>query len=172
MVVNSISRRFYMNKQKISVIITAAITTIIIIVGFVLLMPLIGPRFLHPIMMGKQSAPVNTDTSTSGLSDSGLYQVSWESDPAEVPLNQIHTWTLHVETSAGQAVEDAKILVDGGMPQHGHGLPTSPQVTEYLGNGNYLVEGLRFQMTGYWEVKFIISANGESDSITFNLNLE
>jgi len=41
-----------MNKQKISVIITAAITTIIIIVGFILLMPVIGPRFLHPIMYG------------------------------------------------------------------------------------------------------------------------
>jgi hypothetical protein len=161
-----------MNKQKISVIITAAITTIIIIVGFILIIPVIGPRFLHPIMMGNQSAPANTDTSTSGLSDSGLFKVSWKSDPAIVPLNQIHTWTLHVETSDGQVLEDATILVEGGMPQHGHGLPTSPQVTEYLGNGDYLVEGLRFQMTGYWEVKFIISANGVSDSITFNLNLE
>jgi hypothetical protein len=98
--------------------------------------------------------------------------VSWKSDPAKVPLNQIHTWTLHVETSDGQTVEDATILVEGGMPQHGHGLPTSPQVKEYLGNGDYLVEGLRFQMTGYWEVKFIISADGKSDSITFNLNIE
>ena len=161
-----------MNKQKMSVIITAAITTIIIIVGFILLMPVIGPRFLHPIMMGSEAPPANLDTSTSRLSDDGLFQVSWSSDPANVPLNQIHTWTLHVETSDGQLVENASIIVEGGMPQHGHGLPTNPQVTEYLGNGDYLVEGMRFQMTGFWEVKFVINSGDQSDSITFNLNVE
>lgn len=161
-----------MNKQKMSVIITAAITTIIIIVGFILLMPVIGPRFLHPIMMGSEPVPTNLDTSTSRLSDDGLFQVSWSSDPANVPLNQIHTWTLHVETSDGQLVENASIIVEGGMPQHGHGLPTNPQVTEYLGNGDYLVEGMRFQMTGFWEVKFVINSGDQSDSITFNLNVE
>jgi len=161
-----------MNKQKMSVIITAAITTIIIIVGFILLMPVIGPRFLHPIMMGSESPPANLDTSTSRLSDDGLFQVSWTSDPTNVPLNQIHTWTLHVETPDDQLVENASILVDGGMPQHGHGLPTNPEVTEYLGNGDYLVEGMRFQMTGFWEVRFVINSGEQSDSITFNLNVE
>lgn len=161
-----------MNKPKVSVIITAVITTIIVIVVFILLMPVIGPRFMHPIMMGNESAPANLDTSTSLPSDDGLFQVSWSSDPANVPLNQIHAWTLHIETSDGQPVEDANILVDGGMPQHGHGLPTNPQVTEYLGNGDYLVEGMRFQMTGFWEVRFIINSGEQSDSITFNLNIE
>lgn len=161
-----------MNKPKVSVIITAVITTIIVIVVFILLMPVIGPRFMHPIMMGNESAPANLDTSTSLPSDDGLFQVSWSSNPANVPLNQIHSWTLHVETSDGQPVEDAYILVDGGMPQHGHGLPTNPQVTEYLGNGDYLVEGMRFQMTGFWEVRFIINSGEQSDSITFNINIE
>ena len=155
-----------------SVIITAAITTIIIIVGFILLMPVIGPRFLHPIMMGNEPPPTNLDISTSRPSDEGLFQVSWSSDPVNVPLNQIHTWTLHVETPDGELVENASILVEGGMPQHGHGLPTNPQVTEYLGNGDYLVEGMRFQMTGFWEVKFVINSGEQSDSITFNLNIK
>jgi hypothetical protein len=161
-----------MNKQKIIVIMTAAITTIIIIVGFILLMPVIGPRFLHPIMMGSESAPINQDTSTSRLSDNGLFQVSWSSDASTVPLNQIHSWRLHIETPDGQPVEDASVLVEGGMPQHGHGLPTNPQVTEYLGDGDYLVEGMRFQMTGFWEVRFVISSGGQSDSITFNLDIK
>ena len=161
-----------MNKQKIPVIITAAITTIIIIIGFVLLMPVIGPRFLHPIMMGSEPLPANLDASSSRLSDDGLFQVSWSSDPAKVPLNQIHTWTLHVETPDGQPVENASVLVEGGMPQHGHGLPTNPQVTEYLGNGDYLVEGMRFQMTGFWEVKFVINSGEQSDSITFNVDIK
>jgi hypothetical protein len=160
------------NKQQLTVILTAAITTIVIIVGVFLFMPSIGPRYLHPMMMGVESGPANLDTSTSRLSDAGLYRVSWRSDSDRVPLNQIHTWTLRVETADGQPVENAVILVDGGMPQHGHGLPTSPKVTAYLGDGEYRVEGLRFQMPGFWVMTFSISADGQSDSITFNLILE
>ena len=161
-----------MSKQQITVILTAAATTIVIIVALIALMPILGPRFMHPLMMGNEPAPANLDTSTSRLSDAELYQVSWRSDSDSVPLNQIHTWTLNVATAAGQPVENATIFVDGGMPQHGHGLPTSPKVTEYLGNGDYRVEGLRFQMTGFWEVRFNISSDGQSDSVTFNLTLE
>ncbi len=161
-----------MNKQQRSVIATAAATTIIIIIGLILLMPVLGARYLHPLMMGGEAAPANLDKATSRLSDNGLYQVSWSSDMESVPLNQIHTWTLTVNTAGGQPVEDATIFVDGGMPQHGHGLPTNPKVTEYLGNGQYRVEGLRFQMTGFWEVKLNITAEGQSDTVLFNLDIK
>lgn len=161
-----------MKKQQLNVILTAVITTIIVIVGLVLLMPILGPRYLHPMMMGDQPAPSNLDTSAARTSDRGVFNVSWSADSGEPPLNQIHTWTLHVETADGQPVEGATITVDGGMPQHGHGLPTSPKVTEDLGNGDYRVEGMKFQMLGFWEVRFNISANGQSDSVTFNLILE
>lgn len=161
-----------MKKQQITVIATAAITTILVLLGIFLLMPVIGPRFLHPIMMGESAAaPDDIDTSATRTTDSGLFQVSWRSDAGEVPLNEIHTWTLTVTTPDGSPVENAEISVDGGMPQHGHGLPTSPKVTEYLGAGEYRVEGLRFQMIGFWEVKFDIRAGGQSDSITFNMIL-
>lgn len=162
-----------MKKQTLTVIATAAVTTLIVIVAFILLMPVIGPRFLHPMMMGRsESAPASLDTATTRATDNGLFNVSWRSDSDDVPLNKIHTWTLTVTTPDGALVENAEIIVDGGMPQHGHGLPTRPQVTAYLGNGEYRVEGLRFQMTGWWEVKFIISAGGQTDSITFNLSLK
>ena len=61
--------------------------------------------------------------------------------------------------------------VDGGMPEHGHGLPTEPYVTGNLGGGDYLVEGLRFQMKGWWEVKFTISTSENTDEVVFNLIL-
>ncbi len=163
-----------MKKQTLTVVVTTVITTITLIAAFIYLMPIIGPRFLHPIMMGG-SAPVassDLDTSTSVLTDAGLFNVSWSADSGEPPLNQIHTWTIHVETADGQPVDNAEITVDGGMPQHGHGLPTSPQVTQNLGGGDYLVEGVKFQMLGWWEVKFDIRANGQSDTVTFNLILE
>lgn len=161
-----------MSKQTITIIAASAVTTIVVIAAFILLMPVLGPRYLHPIMMGDQSAPSALDTSTSVLSDGGLFRVLWTSNPSPAPLNQIHTWTIHVETADGSPVEGAQILVDGGMPQHGHGLPTNPQVTEDLGGGDYRVEGMKFQMLGWWEVRFNITADGNSDSVTFNLILE
>jgi len=55
------------------------------------------------------------------------------------------------------------------MPQHGHGLPSQPQVTKNLGQGNYLVEGFMFGGAGWWVVNFHITANGQNDKVTFNL---
>ena len=68
-------------------------------------------------------------------------------------------------------VDRASITVSGGMPQHGHGLPTTPRVTRSLGNGNHLVEGMKFNMGGWWVVKFRVEADSGRDSVVFNLKL-
>ena len=70
-----------------------------------------------------------------------------------------------------QPVEDAKITIDGGMPQHGHGLPTSPAVTANLGGGKYRVDGMKFTMSGWWELRFAITAPAGSDNAVFNVTL-
>jgi hypothetical protein len=57
------------------------------------------------------------------------------------------------------------------MPEHDHGLPTAPAVTRNLGNGDYLVEGLRFHMNGYWELEFTITARGATDTVVIPLTL-
>ncbi|MEN9564740.1 MAG: hypothetical protein RIR73_2984 [Chloroflexota bacterium] len=167
-----------MQNKTLKTILTIALTAVITVIAFILLMPILGPRFMHPLMAGRMesmhgnsAAPSELDYATERTTDNGTFKVSYTSENA-IAINQMHTWTLHVETADGQPVEDATITVDGGMPQHGHGLPTAPQVTEYLGNGDYLVEGMKFQMGGWWEVKFNISAGDLTDTITFNLTLE
>jgi hypothetical protein len=76
-----------------------------------------------------------------------------------------------VENAGGGAIDAAKITIDGGMPQHGHGLPTKPLVTRQLGNGDYRVEGMKFNMGGWWVVKFRVNATPGADSLVFNLKL-
>jgi hypothetical protein len=98
-----------------------------------------------------------------------LYRGSYVAQLNPLVINQMHTWTFHLETPAGQPLSGAQIIVDGGMPQHGHGLPTSPQVTKELGNGDYQVEGMKFNMPGWWVVHFHITASGQQDTMTFNL---
>jgi hypothetical protein len=54
------------------------------------------------------------------------------------------------------------------MPQHGHGFPTHPRVTRELADGTYLLEGMKFSMTGWWEVKLDIQGPQGADRVTFN----
>ncbi|HEX9387098.1 MAG TPA: FixH family protein [Anaerolineales bacterium] len=115
--------------------------------------------------------PADLDYSTTRLSDKSLFSVSYTASTGMVPVNQMHQWTLHVQTAEGHPVENATIAVDGDMPQHGHGLPTQPRVTKYLGNGDYLVDGMKFQMGGWWLMDFTITANGQTDVVHFNMML-
>jgi hypothetical protein len=117
-------------------------------------------------------APADTDYATTRMSERGAYRVSYTSQAAPVPINRMHAWTLRVETRDGQPVTDAVMKVDGDMPGHGHGLPTKPQVTQHLGNGEYRVEGLKFQMGGWWVMEFTVDAGGLKDVAKFNLKLE
>ena len=78
---------------------------------------------------------------------------------------------LRLEDSTGRAIEGATIAVDGGMPQHGHGLPTRPRVTRAVADGTYAVEGVRFNMGGWWEMRFLVTTTSGTDSVTFNIDL-
>ena len=84
---------------------------------------------------------------------------------------QLQAMRVAIVDARGQAVDGATILVDGGMPQHGHGLPTKPRVTKSLGGGQYEIEGVRFNMGGWWEFKLAISGVAGADTVTFNLDL-
>lgn len=121
---------------------------------------------------GAKGVPEGLDYGTMRMSEQAAYRVSYKTEPARVPINQMHSWTLHVETAAGQPVTDAAVTVDGDMPQHGHGLPTRPRVTRNLGNGDYLVEGMKFQMGGWWVMEFTVASGGRSDVAKFNLMLQ
>ena len=142
---------------------------VVLLVALIALFPILGPRYIMPLVVGPP--PAELDTAVSQPTDNGLYRVSFTSNLDPIAINQMHSWVLNVKTADGRPVTDGDIRVGGGMPQHGHGLPTQPQVTQNLGNGDYLVEGLRFQMPGWWEVSFEITAESQTDTVTFNLLL-
>ena len=100
-----------------------------------------------------------------------LYRASVRPDVTPIPVRHLQRWTLHLDTIDGQPVDTATITMDGGMPQHGHGLPTSPRVARALGNGDHLIEGVKFNMGGWWVVRFAITSRAGTDTVTFNLGL-
>lgn len=115
--------------------------------------------------------PKDLDYSRTRVSEAGGYRATIVPQGDTIPKGKLHRWTLHLETAAGAPVDAATISVDGGMPQHGHGLPTKPRVTRALGNGDHLVEGMKFNMGGWWVVKFRVAAGAAPDSVVFNLKL-
>ena len=131
---------------------------------------LVGATQLGACMMFAR-APEDLDYSRTRQSEAGLYQATIKPRGDSIPRGRVHGWTLHLETADGQPVDAAKIRVDGGMPQHGHGLPTKPRVTRQLGNGDHAVEGMKFHMGGWWVVKFDVSSEAGRDSLVFNLKL-
>ncbi len=116
-----------------------------------------------------QPLPENLDLATTRTTEQGHYLVTVSPEEQDYQRNSLHSWIVEVSTPDGTPVKGAKITIDGGMPQHGHGLPTSPQMTADLGDGRYKIEGVRFNMRGWWEFKLAIDADGTSDNITFNL---
>lgn len=112
--------------------------------------------------------PAGLDLSLTRPSAERRYVVTLVPPAAPAAINQMHSWQVKLATPAGVPVAGARIGVDGGMPQHGHGLPTSPRVTRELADGTYLVEGMKFSMTGWWEIRLAISGAGGADQVTFN----
>ena len=102
--------------------------------------------------------------------EAGL-RVTYSSPSGPLEINRIHSWVLHVESNEGLPVENAQISVEGGMPEHDHGLPTRPRVTEELGGGDYRLEGMRFHMRGYWEIVVTVVTDQGSTVIIIPLQL-
>jgi hypothetical protein len=128
----------------------------------------------HAMMMIHGTGAKRPMASEFGLgpraSAAGRYLATLE--PAK-PLHprQMQTVRVTVRDAEGRAIDEAQISVDGGMPQHGHGLPTRPRVTRNLGDGIYEIEGVRFNMGGWWEFKLTIAGSRGADTVTFNLAL-
>jgi hypothetical protein len=108
---------------------------------------------------------------TSKNSDEGKFVVSYTTELQPLAINKIHNWVIHVESTNGTLIDDATITLVGGMPVHDHGLPTLPLATQNLGDGDFLVEGMKFHMNGWWQVTVSIVSGDDTDSVTFELQL-
>ncbi|TFH75313.1 auxin-binding protein [Gammaproteobacteria bacterium LSUCC0112] len=110
-------------------------------------------QMLLIILLTSTINPVSAQPPQTRSDPAGLHIVL-HSQVSPIPLNQMHSWTIEIQPdlpiASNSLWESAVIRVSGGMPAHNHGLATSPQVTDYLGDGRFLLEGVRFHMAGVW----------------------
>lgn len=117
------------------------------------------------LLVPAAAAELSAPSSPAGL------RVTMQSQLSPLAINQMHSWEILLQDIDGNAVADAEIEVRGGMPVHNHGLATQPQVTRYLGEGRYLLQGMRFHMAGAWELRLLINLNGTTYRSVLNLEL-
>lgn len=128
----------------------------------------------HAMMMIHGRAAKRPAASQFGLgpraSVTGRYVATLE-PAAPLRTRRLQTVRVVIRDNDGRGMTEAQITIDGGMPQHGHGLPTRPRVTKNLGDGVYEIEGVRFNMGGWWEFRLAIAGAPGPDTVTFNLAL-
>jgi hypothetical protein len=117
------------------------------------------------VVLGAMLLPISQPASA------GEFIVTYTTPDGPPEINRMHTWILYVESESGDPIEGADIEVDGGMPAHDHGLPTRPRVTQDLGDGYYRIDGVRFHMSGYWEIVIQIRSDESEDTVVVALTL-
>jgi hypothetical protein len=116
--------------------------------------------------------PAQLDRSFDRFSDHGVFHLQVGSAATPIPMSRVHQWTVHLTDVTGQPISGATLAVDGGMPEHHHGLPTAPRAAPGLGAGDYVISGMKFSMRGWWVLKLAVtSPDGRADTITFNVVL-
>lgn len=111
---------------------------------------------------------LSLDLSLTQLSKQNRFLVTLVPPEGVVGIQQIQSWQIKLATPAGVPIPKALVYLNGGMPEHGHGLPTHPVVTKEIVPGTYLLEGLKFSMPGWWELIVAVQVNGMEDMTYFN----
>ena len=108
----------------------------------------------------------------SNYSNSQKFSVTLNTENnSSIPVGKFHNWTILITDQKPNPVYPALVSVTGGMPAHGHGLPTQPKVTEYLGSGKYRLEGMKFSMGGKWIIRVQIVTEDSRDVVEFSIDV-
>ena len=131
--------------------------------------------FVFMTACSSEPAPSKPAENTTGpweaRSDNKLYEIVLRPAQGVPVIGAFQEWRIVVTDANGAGVFPATIKMSGGMPEHGHGLPTQPQVTEHLGNGEYRIEGARFNMAGNWLLNFQIDSARGGDLAELSIDM-
>lgn len=124
---------------------------------------------MSPCEQEDRAEPVQVGMTAGGPEDAiGVTLDAADPIPPEVGDN---TWTFSIDDGSGAALDGCAVTFDPRMPDHGHGTPTPPEVTDQ-GDGTY--EALfELSMGGYWTVD-VEADCGEGDvrSVRFDICAE
>ena len=81
----------------------------------------------------------------------------------------MHAWGVRVSTPAGLPVSQARTSPSmAACRSTATGCPPARGSVRRADEGAYLLEGMKFSMTGWWEIKLAIQTPDGADKVTFN----
>lgn len=90
-------------------------------------------------------------------SNDGTWVLRVEPPLADCVLNEPCSFSVRVERDDATPLPlRLRLEVDAAMPDHRHGLNSTPTVSGNAGEG-FAVEGLLLHMPGYWEIYFDVT---------------
>jgi len=108
---------------------------------------------------------------TERTSTNGRYAIQLLPAKVPVPINEWVDFAIQVRRRDGGPVQLTELALDGGMPAHGHGLPTAPTVLRTDRPDQFRATGVRFNMEGRWELRVMIVDGQGGDAAVFSLDL-
>lgn len=123
-----------------------------------------------------QSAPGDAEEANpyrwKAVSENSVFKVEVGPESGKPEIGKFQNWTLRLTDADGADVFPARFALGGGMLGHGHGLPTQPRVTAYLGDGLYRIEGMKFNMAGNWKLYFVIETEQARDQAQVDVTVD
>ncbi len=105
------------------------------------------------------------------ISNRGVYSVTFSTKEHAIPLRNMHSWYVTFKTKDGKEFIPGNLSISGGMPSHGHGLPSEPNFTRVLKDKSLLLEGVLFNMTGEWQLQVTLTGPSGLDTATLEFSI-
>jgi hypothetical protein len=133
------------------------------------------------------SAPApDSGVGWNATSDSGRLVGRLAPESGAVQVGEFQSWLLALRYAGGGPARGAELAISGGMPGHGHGLPSQPRIAEELPDGLYRIEGLKLNMHGAWVIEVYANTSagpqvsrseakpseGQRDRLRFDLTID
>ena len=120
-----------------------------------------------------------TEIGSCGNSSGECFELGWEGESSaakltvlsaspEEPVRGLNNWRVMLSDLEDNALTGCEITLTPYMPDHGHGVATTPTVTEGEA-GQYQIDQIELIMPGLWEMRFEISCGGwdTNEQITY-----
>ncbi len=105
-------------------------------------------------------------------SERDVYTLTFTNEQTYIPLRVMHNWYVSFKTKNGKLFIPGQVSIDGGMPAHGHGLPSEPRFTRAIDKGKLLLSGVLFNMRGEWEIRLTFTGPEGLDTVIFPLEVQ
>ena len=133
-------------------------------------LPLLVFCFIAPLSASEDASEESEKLEVLQSSKQAIYESTLECQ-TELDTASFQECWLKV-SHKGQAVKNTEIFIDGGMAGHNHGLPTSPKLVWSDDKNAYSIQGLRFSMSGNWQLSFKVNADEDAMKDEINMEIE